>query len=190
MTSGDGVYSRILPQLEAGKFSVSVRIEGSFGQLPFTRLVRLGVLNVRAPPQALDVIPPSRIVDLRASVLPGLPSKVSFTWTAPGDNFDRGQADKYLVRMSSTPDLQEGLLFGEDWTAPLEAFTVQQHTVTWPHFDTVTYVAILSVDNSGNESPLSNVVSVFIASPPTTTTRVYSFFSGVYSFFSGVYTTL
>ena len=179
ITREDGIYSRILPHLNAGKYSVSVRIEGKVRQVYFTRLLRLGVINVRIDPHPVDAIPPSRIVDLRASVLPGLPSKVSFTWTAPGNDYDRGRANKYLVRMSLTPDLQKGLLFGDDWTAPLEAFTVQHHTVTWPYLDTVTYVSILAMDHFGNKSPLSNVVSIFIASPPTTTTHSYSFFPGI-----------
>lgn len=180
MLQGDGVYSRYIPDLTSGKFSVSIHVVGMIGQYTFARHIRLGVLNVVSPPPTPDAISPARVVDLRMSVLPGSPSKVSFTWTAPGGDFDFGTADSYIVKLGQSPDLDEdGYSYVESWPSPLPAFTIQQHSLTWSSYDSVSYIGLYSVDSEGNTSPLSNVVSVFIPAPPTTTAEP-SLFASVF----------
>lgn len=179
---GDGVYSRFVPSLPTGKFSVTIFVEGTIGQYSFSRHVRLGVVNVVAPTPATDAISPSRIVDFRMAFLPGTPNKISFTWTAPGDDYDFGTADRYMVKVGSTPDLEHGeFSYLEDWPAPLESGAIQQHTAEWTSYDTVSYVGIYAIDKDGNTPALSNLVSVYIPSPPTTTPAPSLFFQSVYA---------
>ncbi|XP_018012882.1 calcium-activated chloride channel regulator 1 [Hyalella azteca] len=170
MMSGDGVYSRYVPNLTTGKFSVTIYVEGTLGQYSFARHVRLGVLNIISSTPDVDAIPPARVVDLRMAFLPGTTNQISFTWTAPGNDFDYGTADRYMVKVGPTPDLEDGeYSFLENWPAPLEASTIQQHTIEWANYDTVSYVGIYAVDEEGNTPSLSNLVTVFIPAPPTTT---------------------
>ena len=77
----------------------------------FSRLVPGGVISAgsnqfgNAPssptnttwqePEALDVLPPSRITDLRVHVEPTT-QRITFQWTAVGDDFDIGTGN-YLV---------------------------------------------------------------------------------------------
>ncbi|XP_037803249.1 calcium-activated chloride channel regulator 3A-1-like [Penaeus monodon] len=171
MARADGVYSRYVPGLAAAKYSVRVDVEGEVEGEVFTRHVRLGVVDVVGVLPALDVIPPARVVDLRASVLAGSGGRVAFSWTAPGGDLDYGVADRYVVMASRDPaQLREGggrLL--EGWPAPLPAPALQQHTLLWPDFGVVHYVALYAVDEQGNTGALSNVVSVFVPAPPSTT---------------------
>ena len=170
MLQGDGVYSRYIPNLPKGKFSVNIFVEGNIGQFKFARHLRLGIVNVVSSTPNEDSISPSRIVDLRMAVLPDTPSKVSFTWTAPGNDFDFGIADRYMVKVGPTPDLERGeFSYIEDWPEPLPASSIQQHTLDWNIYDTVRYVGLFALDEEGNTSPISNVVSVFVPHPPTTT---------------------
>jgi len=169
MVQGDGVYSRAVPYLDGGKYSVRVNVQGVSGQHKFERNIRLGIINVFATSENRDILSPARIVDLRTSVLPGTLNQVSFTWTAPGDDYDFGTANKYVVKIGNTPDLQESTSYLNDWPAPLSAFTIQQHTITWTNYDVASFIGIYAVDSAGNASPLSNTVSVFIRAPPSTT---------------------
>lgn len=186
MLQSDGVYSRYVPNLSSGKFSVSLYIEGIIGQYKFARHVRVGVLNVIEGTPKTDMVPPSRIVDLRMALLPDTPNKVSFIWTAPGDDYDFGIASKYIVAVGPTPDLddnwevfKEDFSLTEDWPEPLPASSIQQHTVDWDIFENVRYVGIFALDSNDNASPISNVVSVFVPYPPTTTASP-SIFSSVH----------
>ncbi|XP_051855221.1 calcium-activated chloride channel regulator 1-like [Antechinus flavipes] len=44
-----------------------------------------------------DIFPPSQIIDLEANIED---EHINLTWTAPGDNYDEGQAQYYIIRMS------------------------------------------------------------------------------------------
>ncbi|KAF2366642.1 Calcium-activated chloride channel N-terminal [Trinorchestia longiramus] len=182
MTQGDGVYSRFVPNLITGKFSVTIYVEGTIGQYSFARHVRLGVLNVISSTPTVDAIPPARVVDLRMSFLPGTPNQISFTWTAPGNDFDYGTADRYMVKVGPTPDLENGeYSYLEDWPSPLESSTIQQHALEWTKYDSVSYVGIYAVDEERNTPSLSNLVTVFIPAPPTTTASPSLFYQSVYT---------
>lgn len=171
MARGDGVYSRYVPDLVAGKYSVTVRVEGEIEGDKFARHVRLGLVDVVGTPPTRDALPPARVVDLRATLLPDTLNQVGFIWTAPGGDLDYGTADRYVVMASHNQrDLIEGggtLL--EGWPAPMASPAVQQHTVTWQEYDTVNYLTLYAVDEEGNTAALSNIVTVYVPAPPTTT---------------------
>nr|XP_053656480.1 LOW QUALITY PROTEIN: calcium-activated chloride channel regulator 3A-1-like [Cherax quadricarinatus] len=120
MMRGDGVYSRYVPWLVAGKYSVTVHVQGEVEGNKFVRHVRLGMVDVVGTPPVRDALPPARVVDLRAALLPNTVNQVGFTWTAPGGDLDYGTADRYVVMASQKQhDLSEGggnLL--EGWAAP------------------------------------------------------------------------
>lgn len=171
MKKGDGVYSRFIPNLEAGKYSLTVHVEGETDGNKFARHLKLGLVDVVGSLPPRDAQPPARIVDLRATHLPDTDNQVGFIWTAPGGDLDYGTADRYVVMTSHNQhELTEGggtLL--EGWPAPLASPAVQQHTVTWPEYDTLSYLTLYAVDEEGNTAVLSNTVTVYVPAPPTTT---------------------
>ncbi|XP_068242203.1 LOW QUALITY PROTEIN: calcium-activated chloride channel regulator 1-like [Palaemon carinicauda] len=171
MIQGDGVYSRFVPSLRSAKYSMTVHVEGTLDGFTFSRHARIGTISIVGTPPVEDILPPSRIMDFHASLEPGSTSKVRFTWTAPGGDLDFDSADHYVVMISrSQQDLKE--ILGttlEGWPLPLESYTQQEHTINWNIYDTVNYLALFAVDQNGNEGPLSNVVTVYVPSPPTTT---------------------
>ena len=171
MTRGDGVFSRFIPNLEPGKYKIVIKITGSVGGSKFARHVRLGVIDVIGNLLPEDTTSPARIVDLRTNVIPNSNGQITFTWTAPGEDFDYGVADRYIVLTSThRRDLIDGgakLL--EGWPKPLPASSIQQHTITWSNVDTVYYVALYAIDEEGNTAPVSNIVPVYVSAPPTTT---------------------
>ena len=168
MLQGDGVYSRYVPSLPTGKFSIVIYIEGMLGDYTFVRHLNLGIINVFASPSYTDKIAPARIVDLRSSVLPNTQNQVSFTWTAPGGDFDFGIAKNYVAKVSQSRDMDNGQYsFIDNWPQPLPAYSIQQHTIEWTSFDVVNYVGIYSMDEAGNISPISNLVSISIPSITT-----------------------
>ncbi|XP_066979536.1 calcium-activated chloride channel regulator 1-like [Macrobrachium rosenbergii] len=171
MTKGDGVYSRFVPGLVSGKYSIIVNVEGKIDDSDFARRSRLGIVDVIGTLPKRDVLPPAHVVDLRAALLPDTVNQVAFTWTAPGGDIDYGTADRYVVMASNNQlDLLEGggtLL--EDWPAPLASPAIQQHTVLWKEYETVSYVSLYAVDEEGNTGGFSNIVSVYVPAPPTTT---------------------
>ncbi|KAK7066240.1 hypothetical protein SK128_007995 [Halocaridina rubra] len=171
MMLGDGVYSRYVPGLVSAKYSIMVSVEGEIEEHRFARHSRLGIVDVIGVPPAKDALPPARIVDLRATLLPNTVNQVGFTWTAPGGDLDYGTADRYVVMASHNQhDLTEGggtLL--EGWPVPLPSPAIQQHTVLWKEYELVYYLTLYAVDEAGNTARLSNIVSVYVPSPPTTT---------------------
>ncbi|CAL4125354.1 unnamed protein product [Meganyctiphanes norvegica] len=176
MLKADGVYSRYVIGLDAAKYSIALFVEGDIKGYKFARHVRLGVVNVFSFPTSHDVLPPSRIVDLRSSLLPDTVNQVAFSWTAPGGDLDFGQADHYVVMASKNKrELQEGEgTLMEGWPAPLEAQAMQQHTITWLQYDQVHYLVIYAVDEEGNTGIFSNIISVHVPSPPPSTTAAPS----------------
>ncbi|KAG0710176.1 Calcium-activated chloride channel regulator 1 [Chionoecetes opilio] len=171
MRRGDGVYSRVVPGLAAGTYSVLVEVQGENQGSKFARHVRVGLVDVvgSAPPR--DTLPPARVVDLRASLLPDTNNQVAFTWTAPGGDLDYGVASRYVVKVAHDQRelLEGGGAMLEDWPAPLAPPAVQQHTVAWREYQRVGYLALYAVDEVGNTAALGNVVIVYIPAPPTTT---------------------
>ncbi|XP_078418023.1 LOW QUALITY PROTEIN: calcium-activated chloride channel regulator 1-like [Cetorhinus maximus] len=57
------------------------------------------VVNNVPPGPPRDVYPPSKIMDLKATIAE---DKIQLRWTAPGDDFDQGNASRYEVRMNDS----------------------------------------------------------------------------------------
>ncbi|MDX9857796.1 MAG: fibronectin type III domain-containing protein [candidate division Zixibacteria bacterium] len=124
-----------------------------------------------------DVIPPAAIDDLGA--LPGDEhGDITLSWTAPGDDDNAGQADRYEVRYSLNP------ITTMNWSqaslapappTPATAGTSESFVVSNLNPGVRYYVAVRSYDESENASPVSNGPQSFaagIASPAPQNTSV------------------
>ncbi|KAM9242804.1 calcium-activated chloride channel regulator 2 isoform 2-T2 [Dugong dugon] len=133
------------------------------------------VLGVPAGPHP-DMFPPCKIIDLEAIKLE---DEVTLSWTAPGEDFDQGQATSYEIRMSKSlqniqDDFNNAILVNTSKLNPQEAgtkeiFTFLPKLVTdepEDQFDAETqdsrriYVAIRAMDRSSLESAVSNIVQI------------------------------
>lgn len=137
----------------------------------FSRTVRGPVVEVASVPgQDMDVLPPSRIADLKINVLPGS-NKLLAAWTAPGGDFNDGSVNSYrfvystdmsdLLNANATPKI----LLGFD---RMEAAGTQSTIeFEFPYYDKDFYVSIFAFDKSGNRGKISNLVHVHVKSPPS-----------------------
>ncbi len=107
-----------------------------------------------------DAVPPGAIQDL--TVVSATESGVTLTWTAPGDDGDKGRAAAYDLRYSLDP-----LPAGWDsatvvpgLAAPGLAGRADTAQVTDLVFGLTYFFALRTLDDAGNASGLSNVVEV------------------------------
>jgi PKD repeat protein len=118
---------------------------------------RLNAYNALEP----DNTPPSAISLLTA----GSPtsSTITLNWIAPGDDEDSGTAKLYDIRYSTTQIITDANwdtathVSGE--TKPQSSGSPETFTVTGLSDSTTYYFAMKVIDNVGNPSELSNVVS-------------------------------
>lgn len=111
-----------------------------------------------------DRIPPGAITDLKVTSLDS--HTITLSWTAPGNNENRGKAAFYDLRYCGGVvrcKLPEGwskaqTVVGEP--LPEEAGTLQSMTLTNLISDTTYSIAMTATDGAGNTSPLSNMVEV------------------------------
>ncbi|CAH6777151.1 calcium-activated chloride channel regulator 4 [Phodopus roborovskii] len=113
-----------------------------------------------------DQYPPSQITDLQA-ILDG--EEISLTWTAPGDDFDVGKAQQYILRISeNVTDLRDNfdgaLQVNTTNLLPKEAnskesFAFKPENISEENA-TYIFIAIKSVDKSNLSSKLSNIAQV------------------------------
>jgi chitodextrinase len=127
------------------------------------------LLEVTPPP--FDPIPPAGIIDLAGSDVRA--TKVTLAWTATGDDGGVGSANAYDLRYS-TSAITDDTSFNAatqvaDMSSPGPAGTGESFTVNGLTANTTYYFAIKAVDEAGNRSALSNVVSA--ATPPPDVTR-------------------
>lgn len=126
--------------------------------------------NVPALPLP-DVYPPNQITDLQAT-LDG--EKISLTWTAPGDDFDVGRVQQYIIRTSENiidlrDNFNKSLQVNTTHLIPKEAnsketFAFKPETVSGEDA-TYIFIAIESVDKSNWRSGLSNIAQVALFTP-------------------------
>jgi hypothetical protein len=108
-------------------------------------------------PSVVDTTPPSAVTDLQVAAYDV--GRATVTWTAPGDDGTTGTASEYRIAFDAAP-ITEGTwpdctaLFAPP--APATAGTAQSAQIVEPPFPDL-YVALASVDDAGNWSPLSNV---------------------------------
>ncbi|XP_065784052.1 calcium-activated chloride channel regulator 4-like [Muntiacus reevesi] len=140
----------------------------------FTRTATGGafvVSNVPQSPSSLDLFPPSQITDLEAT---SHEDEISLTWTAPGDDFDVGKVQEYIIRISeSILDLRDNFddALQVNTTALLpneanskETFTFKPGNISEEN-ETHIFIAIQSVDKSNLTSKVSNIVQVALFVP-------------------------
>lgn len=109
-------------------------------------------------PQPADVTPPADVNDL-AIVAVGTAS-VTIRWTAPGDDGNTGTAAAYEVRWATSPTLLDVAPHVSSMPpTPGPAGTTQQHVVNGLPASTTLYFAVVTVDDAGLWSDLSNVAS-------------------------------
>ncbi|XP_007173114.2 calcium-activated chloride channel regulator 4 [Balaenoptera acutorostrata] len=140
----------------------------------FTRTASGGafvVSNVPNLPSSTDVFPPSQITDLEATLDE---DEISLTWTAPGDNFDVGKVQKYIIRISgSILDLRDNfdnaLQVNTTDLLPNEAnsketFTFKPGNISEENATHI-FIAIRSVDQSNLTSQVSNIAQAALFVP-------------------------
>ncbi|XP_040572453.1 calcium-activated chloride channel regulator 1 [Lepeophtheirus salmonis] len=115
-----------------------------------------------------DVIPPSRILDLKVEAIADS-QELEFSWTAPGDDYDSGKVTSYRLHSCK---MAEELYINlnrtrvvDGFTASKEAGDIENHKIKIEELDTTMYYALVAVDESGNVGLVSNIKKGFIASP-------------------------
>ena len=130
-------------------------------------------------PEMEDVFPPARITDLAVVSTSNTSLAVELTWTATGDDFTRGRAAYYELRLFTSSESllrNDGSLAHESaMPAPAEAGLRQSAVVTLPYANHVFYYAVNAVDENGNVGKISNAVSVYVVEISTTTEMQMSF---------------
>ncbi|KAG6925250.1 calcium-activated chloride channel regulator 1-like [Chelydra serpentina] len=119
-----------------------------------------------------DVFPPCKIIDLEAQYEE---DKIHLSWTAPGNDFDVGQAERYIIKMSeSLLDLrntfENATSLNTSSLVPNPAGTKESFKFKPEYFaienDTVIYFAIRAVDNASLTSEVSNIAQAALFVTP------------------------
>ncbi|XP_033287936.1 calcium-activated chloride channel regulator 2 isoform X2 [Orcinus orca] len=169
-------------QMNAPRKSVGRREEEQ--KWGFSRISSGGsffVLGVPADPHP-DVFPPCKIIDLEAVKSE---EEVTLSWTAPGEDFDQGQANSYEIRVSKSlqniqDDFNNAILVNTSKLNPQQAGTKEIFTFSSELFTNGLehqpdgeiqkslriYVAIRAVDRNSLKSAVSNVAQASLLIPP------------------------
>ncbi|XP_069334261.1 calcium-activated chloride channel regulator 2 [Eulemur rufifrons] len=150
----------------------------------FSRVSSGGSFSVLGVPTGLhtDVFPPCKIIDLEAIQVE---EELTLSWTAPGEDFDQGQATSYEIRMSKSlqniqDDFNNAILVNTSNLNPQEAGTREIFTFSpklftngpehQPDGETQeshrVYVAIRAVDSNSLKSAVSNIAQASLFIPP------------------------
>ncbi|XP_046507275.1 calcium-activated chloride channel regulator 4-like, partial [Equus quagga] len=118
-----------------------------------------------------DLYPPSQVTDLEAT-RDG--DNISLTWTAPGDDFDVGKAQQYIIRISGSlldlrDNFDDALQVNTTDLLPKEANSEETFAFTPGRISegnaTHIFIAIQSVDKSNLASKVSNIAQVALFIP-------------------------
>ncbi|NWZ20376.1 CLCA2 regulator, partial [Asarcornis scutulata] len=119
-----------------------------------------------------DVFPPCKIVDLVARIED---DKVILSWTAPGNDFDKGRAASYEIRISESPlELRDSFyntgLVNTSTLSPQQAgckeiFAFKPEAFTTGNI-TIIYVAMRAIDDVFLHSEVSNIAQAVKFVPP------------------------
>ena len=128
-------------------------------------------------PTRNDVFPPSRVTDFQLANYIDNSLYVTLKWTAPGNDYDFGEAFRYEIRCYTNREaLREenfaemGILVHTSLIPVPEIYgTLQRSTVGIPWPNEVFYYAIVAFDEEGNRGLVSNIVSVYAEEKPSTT---------------------
>ncbi|XP_077985931.1 calcium-activated chloride channel regulator 4A-like [Glandiceps talaboti] len=141
----------------------------------FDRSTLGGVLQVdeqvQYSPAYQDLFAPDKIKDLKVHGTSYSNSTVTLTWTAVGDDFDRGQAERYEMYFGRQVTdiftaLDEGNKVSQDSVAggnihtPMLSGQREQITIQVMSDDHgfLYYFCVIAVDDAGNKGPPSNIV--------------------------------
>uniref|UniRef100_A0ABM5G8L8 Calcium-activated chloride channel regulator 2-like n=1 Tax=Pogona vitticeps TaxID=103695 RepID=A0ABM5G8L8_9SAUR len=134
----------------------------------FSRIASGGsfIVSDVPPGPSTDVFPPCKIIDLHAGTEGDI---VVLTWTAPGDDFDEGQAAKYEIKTSESPlelrdNFQKAPSVNTSKLTPQQAgfrevFAFKPEALTNV---TLLYVAIRTADKAFLYSDISNIAQAVI----------------------------
>ncbi|MEW6618784.1 MAG: C25 family cysteine peptidase, partial [bacterium] len=117
-----------------------------------------------------DIVPSSRITDLKA--LNPKPTSIDLTWTAPGDDKDKGSSTCYYIRYATftiTPQNWHLTNKATSTIVPKDAGSPESFTVTNLSPTTTYYFCIRARDDDFNTSPLSNNATGITLSPAVIT---------------------
>ncbi|XP_058393099.1 calcium-activated chloride channel regulator 4-like [Diceros bicornis minor] len=139
----------------------------------FSRIASGGafvVSNVSTLPLP-DLYPPSQITDLEAT---SDGDEISLTWTAPGDDYDVGKVQQYIIRTSGSildlrDNFDDALQVNTTDLLPKEANSQETFAFkpgnTSEENATHIFIAIQSVDKSNLTSKVSNIAQVALFTP-------------------------
>nr|XP_003479105.3 calcium-activated chloride channel regulator 2 [Cavia porcellus] len=150
----------------------------------FNRVSSGGSFSVQGVPEGshADIFPPCKIIDLEAVKVE---EEVTLSWTAPGEDFDQGQATSYEIRISISlqniqDDFNNAILVNTSKLHPKQAGSKEIFKFS-PRFfanglepqsereiqeNHRIYVAIRAMDRNSLKSAVSNIVQVSLPSPP------------------------
>uniref|UniRef100_A0A8D0DVM5 VWFA domain-containing protein n=1 Tax=Salvator merianae TaxID=96440 RepID=A0A8D0DVM5_SALMN len=175
----DGVVKMNAPRPEANEDE----IQANLGD--FSRTASGGSFMVQGVPPGgpTDVFPPCKITDLAAELLDDSGDDDTFllSWTAPGDNYDIGKADRYEIKLSENPlalrneNFHNATLVNTSELIPESAGVKQNFTFkpekSTKENGTALYFAIRAIDRSNNTGEVSNIARAVLFLPmelPTT----------------------
>ena len=144
--TSDGIKARLLGGVDLISSMDGITVTGG----------RLNVINALET----DTTPPSAVTDLKATNAGS--NSVTLTWTATGDDGNVGTANSYDVRYSTSPitDANWGnAAKATNEPKPQASGNMETFKVTGLASNTTYYFALKVIDNAGNPSALSNVVS-------------------------------
>ena len=125
---------------------------------------RLNVFLAMAEP---DSTPPAPISDL--GIIKTEATRVTLSWTAPGDDSATGTAAYYDARYSASPIYEGNFYYAAEAYGepePQTAGSPETFVVTGLGFNTNYYFAVKAFDEWNNPSDLSNTPSVVTLGPP------------------------
>ena len=124
-------------------------------------------LNVSRMLTGLDSIPPASIQNLALGQAGS--NQVLLAWTATGDDGGAGIASRYDIRYDLSPINASNFLSAQAVSAtpmPQAAGSAEEAVVSGLNAATTYYFAVKAIDEYGNASPISNVVSGRTLDPP------------------------
>ncbi|KAM6458584.1 calcium-activated chloride channel regulator 1-like [Liasis olivaceus] len=125
----------------------------------------------------LDVFPPSRVTDLEVKLSDE--DEFLLSWTAPGNDYDKGKAEKYEIKMSGNPaelrdTFQSAISVNTSDLKPDVAGVKQSFQYKLENFTeengTAVYFAIRATDGSDNAGEVSNIARAVLLLPPLLST--------------------
>ena len=142
-------------------FTVGWTRAGGTDTLTLSSTVGTGEWGAVDPEPPDDTTPPAAITDLNAST-GSFDGSIGISWTAPGDDGNTGIASLYRIRYSTSTitesNWSSATSFGNP-PLPTAAGTSQSTTVSGLVPGVTYYIAIKTIDDYGNVSPLSNAAS-------------------------------